>query len=133
MPSKPYFVTLADTKTHRNRSDATGLVMDRNFVQFVWADDPVHYRSTYKQDAHRHSYEQLHIQTAGALEMTVDGETYTLKAGDAIYIPADSLHTGFPLGEEPCAWMEVFGDVRWERLPLAQHHLDFERDPRVVA
>ena len=72
MPSKPYHVTLADTKTKRNRSDATALLMNRNFVQFVWADDPVHYRATYKQAPHRHDYEQLHIQTAGIPESTLE-------------------------------------------------------------
>jgi mannose-6-phosphate isomerase-like protein (cupin superfamily) len=132
VPSKPYHVTLANTKTKRNRSEATALLMNRNFVQFVWADDPVHYRATYKQAPHRHDYEQLHIQTAGALEMMCDDQVYTLRAGDALYIPSGSLHTGFPLGEEPSGWMEVFGDVRWERMALAQHHLDFEGDPGVT-
>ncbi len=132
MPSKPYLVTLKDTKRVRNRSDATALLMNRNMVQFVWADDPVHYRETYKQHAHRHDYEQLHIQTAGALQMEVDGETYVIRAGDAMYIPAGSTHTGFPVTDEPCAWLEVFGDVRWERMALAEHHLKHEADPNVT-
>ena len=69
------------------------MVMNRNFVQFVWTD----HAGTPNHNPHSHEYDQLHIMTSGRMEMTVDGETHLLEPGHALYVPANSTHNGHAL------------------------------------
>ena len=41
---------------------------------------------------HRHVHEQVTYCLSGEFRSTVDGETFTVRAGDSLYIPSSALH-----------------------------------------
>ena len=47
---------------------------------------------------------------AGTLELTVSGETHTLRPGDVFVIPPGVLHSGRALSQ--CRVLDVFAPVR---------------------
>jgi len=54
---------------------------------------------------HSHSEDQSHWVISGELELTIDGETYTLLAGDRDFLPAHTMHTAFVPGKEPVRYL----------------------------
>ena len=71
-------------------------------------------RVTMEQDAiatpHAHPHEQISVVLQGEIEFTIGEEQKTLKAGDAVVIPSDALHSvkAFVRSE----LLEVFSPVR---------------------
>jgi len=59
---------------------------------------------------HQHPHEQVVNVLAGTLELTVSGETHTLRPGDIFVIPPGALHSGRALS--PCRVLDVFAPVR---------------------
>jgi quercetin dioxygenase-like cupin family protein len=57
--------------------------------------------------SHSHDREEVLVLLAGALEVTVDGETRLLHAGDAIIVPAHTDHQLINAGEDPAEWFLV--------------------------
>lgn len=47
---------------------------------------------------HAHAQDQSHWIISGALQLTVDGEDYTLQAGDRDFLPANTTHAAFVPG-----------------------------------
>lgn len=67
---------------------------------FEWSDAPgTHY------GAHRHAEDQSHWIVSGELELRIQGETYTLRAGDRDYLPANTVHSAFVPGDEPVRYL----------------------------
>jgi len=60
---------------------------------------------------HHHVEQQIAIILAGALEMTVGGETRTLRPGDCVVIPPHVPHNG-KTGPEGCTALDVFTPPR---------------------
>jgi quercetin dioxygenase-like cupin family protein len=59
--------------------------------------------------AHRHeTSEELLVLTAGQGEMTLDGKTVTVKAGDAIHIPKQTLHAFKATGGVPVEAVQIY-------------------------
>ena len=54
---------------------------------------------------HEHPEDQSHWIVSGALELTVGGETYTLRAGDRDYLPAHTVHAAFVPGRERVVYL----------------------------
>ncbi len=62
---------------------------------FQWSDTP---GTTYA--AHSHPEDQSHWILSGELELTVEGETYTLRRGDRDFLPANTTHSAFVPGDK---------------------------------
>ena len=60
--------------------------------------------------AHSHPHEQLSVLLQGEAEFTIGEERQTLKAGDAVVIPGDIVHTVKALAS--CELIEAFNPVR---------------------
>ena len=59
---------------------------------------------------HSHPHEQVSTIIRGRFEMTVDGQTRTIEAGDVVVIPSGSRHRGRALTD--CFILDVFSPVR---------------------
>ncbi|RKQ51126.1 Cupin domain-containing protein [Roseivirga pacifica] len=60
---------------------------------------------------HSHQHEQVAAQViSGEFEMTLEGETKLLKAGDVAVIPSNVVHSGEAITD--CQLMDVFAPVR---------------------
>jgi quercetin dioxygenase-like cupin family protein len=70
---------------------------------------------------HSHPYDQLALILAGTLELDLDGDTYTVGAGELLYIPANVPHVGRVVSEEPVLNVDVFAPIREDYLYLAAH------------
>jgi mannose-6-phosphate isomerase-like protein (cupin superfamily) len=67
---------------------------------FEWSDAPGTVYGT-----HSHTEDQSHWIISGALELTVDGESYTLRPGDRDFLPANTRHSAFVFGNEPVRYL----------------------------
>ncbi len=54
-----------------------------------------------KYGPHAHPEDQSHWILSGELEVRVGHETYTLRAGDWDFLPANTVHSAFVPGDEP--------------------------------
>ena len=72
------------------------ILADEGYSVFEWTDLP---GSTY--DPHQHDDDQSHWIISGALQLTVAGESYTLRAGDRDFLPAQTTHAAFVPGDKP--------------------------------
>ena len=85
---------LPDAKTLRDQLE------DEGYSVFEWSDAP---GSVY--GPHSHADDQSHWIISGELELTVGGETYTLRPGDRDFLPANTTHSAFVLGHEPVRYL----------------------------
>ena len=63
-------------------------------------------------------YHAKHFETfyllAGEAEWTVNGETHKMKPGDAVYIPANALHSAMTLGTSPAHFILIYSHGDYE-------------------
>jgi len=59
---------------------------------------------------HSHPHEQVAVVVEGELELTVDGETRVVRAGDAAVIPSGVVHSGRALSH--CRIHDAFHPTR---------------------
>jgi len=59
---------------------------------------------------HQHTQEQFGYVISGGFEVTVDGETAILKAGDSYFIPPNALHVFVAIGQTEA--IDVFAPPR---------------------
>lgn len=57
--------------------------------------------------SHTHDREEAMVVLEGSLDVTSDGETHTLHAGDTIVIRANTAHQLRNAGDEPAEWLLV--------------------------
>lgn len=62
---------------------------------------------------HSHPHEQVGILLEGEMELTIQGETRQLKAGEVYIIPGDVEHSA-RVGDSPAKAVDVFSPVREE-------------------
>lgn len=73
---------------------------EEGYSVFEWSDAPgTHYK------AHRHAEDQSHWIISGELELRIQGETYTLRAGDRDFLPANTVHSAFVPGSQPVRYL----------------------------
>ncbi len=60
--------------------------------------------------AHAHPHEQISVVLQGEVEFTIGEEQKTLKAGDAVVIPGDSIHSAKAIVQSEL--LEIFHPVR---------------------
>jgi len=73
---------------------------DEGYSVFQWSDAP-----GTKYGPHAHAEDQSHWILSGELELRVGHETYTLRAGDRDFLPANTLHSAFVPGDEPVTYL----------------------------
>ena len=59
---------------------------------------------------HAHPHEQMGTVIRGSMELTVGGETFTVRAGEAYHVPGGAPHSG--LCREKTELVEAFCPVR---------------------
>jgi len=63
-------------------------------------------------------YHAKHFETfyllSGEAEWTVNGETHRMKVGDAVYIPANALHSAKTLGDKPAHFLLIYSHGDYE-------------------
>jgi mannose-6-phosphate isomerase-like protein (cupin superfamily) len=57
---------------------------------------------------HTHAPAETYCIVAGRGEVFVDGETYELAVGDAVWIPPNAEHVAYNTGDEPLRLLYVF-------------------------
>lgn len=50
---------------------------------------------------HTHEPAEVYYIISGTGEVVVDGETYALRVGDAVWIPPNAEHAAYNVGDEP--------------------------------
>jgi quercetin dioxygenase-like cupin family protein len=83
-----------DERELRKRLEAEG------YSVFQWSDAPA---TTYS--VHNHAEDQSHWILSVALELTVDGESYVLNAGDRDFLPAHTNHAARVVSREPVVYL----------------------------
>ena len=78
---------------------ATGTYQELNWVKFAPG-------STYPM--HSHPYEQTSIVVQGRMRLTVGDEVREVGPGDMWYAPADMIHGGDILGDEPVIFIDLY-------------------------
>ncbi len=73
---------------------------DEGYSVFQWSDAP-----GTKYGPHAHPEDQSHWSLSGTLELRVGHETYTLRAGDRDYLPADTIHSAFVPGDQSVTYL----------------------------
>ena len=83
-----------DARELRQRMEAEG------YRVFEWIDAP---GTAY--DSHVHAEDQSHWIISGVLELRINDEHYTLRAGDRDFLPAYTKHSAAALGDEPVVYL----------------------------
>jgi quercetin dioxygenase-like cupin family protein len=78
----------------------TSLMRAEGYSVFQWSDAP-----GTKYGPHAHPEDQSHWILCGALELCAGDETYTLRAGDRDFLPANTIHSAFVPGDEPVVYL----------------------------
>jgi len=81
-------------------ADLRQRLQSEGYGVFQWSDAP---GTTY--GPHSHPEDQSHWTLSGALELRVENETYTLRAGDRDYRAANTTHSAFVPGDEPVTYL----------------------------
>jgi len=83
-----------DARRLRRRLELEG------YSVFEWTD-----RAGATYPPHSHAEDQSHWVLSGALTLVVEGEEYTLGAGDRDYLPAWTVHEARVEGEGPVVYL----------------------------
>lgn len=75
-------------------------LQSEGYSVFQWTDAP-----GTKYGPHAHAEDQSHWIISGALELRVGHETYTLRAGDRDFLPANTIHSAYVPGEESVLYL----------------------------
>jgi quercetin dioxygenase-like cupin family protein len=67
---------------------------------FQWSDAP-----GTKYGPHAHGEDQTHWILSSELELRVGYEIYKLGPGDRDFLPANTMHSAFVLGDEPVVYL----------------------------
>jgi quercetin dioxygenase-like cupin family protein len=119
MPATPYHASFADLPRESIAAgilERTAVRTDDAVVTFNWIQ-PGHP----EVPPHDHPYDQLSFVFAGTLEIELEGRPHAVRAGEFLYIPAGTPHTGRVAGDEAVLNIDVFAPVRGDYLYLAEH------------
>lgn len=76
------------------------VLREEGYSVFQWSDAP-----GTKYGPHAHAEDQSHWILSGELELRVGYETYTLRAGDRDFLPANTMHSAFVPGDGPVTYL----------------------------
>jgi quercetin dioxygenase-like cupin family protein len=86
--------------TPPNPAELRARLQAEGYSVFQWSDAP-----GTKYGPHSHAEDQSHWILNGELELRVGHETYTLRAGDRDFLPANTIHSAFVPGDEPVVYL----------------------------
>jgi quercetin dioxygenase-like cupin family protein len=92
-----------ETWNSDDQPDAADLkqrLISEGYSVFQWTDEP-----GTKYGPHAHGEDQSHWIISGALGLRVGHETYTLRAGDRDFLPANTIHSAFVPSDEPVVYL----------------------------
>jgi quercetin dioxygenase-like cupin family protein len=88
------------------------MVLDRRVLQEIGFLATARLLPGGQIEAHRDPMEEIYFVLEGSGEMHVDQEVQQVHPGDAIWLPAGSLHSLLNKGEEDCVILVVASPVR---------------------
>ncbi len=105
-------------------ADSEGLFTFLNDTWKVGFSVGTHYHKTH--------YEVFYL-LAGEAEWTVNGETHKMKAGDAVYIPANAHHSARTLGHKPAQFLLFYlpGSYEAHIERKKQYTEEQRKDPKI--
>ena len=76
------------------------LLRKEGYSVFQWSDAP-----GTRYGPHAHGEDQSHWILSGELELRVGHESYTLRAGDRDFLPANTMHSASVPGDEAVTYL----------------------------
>ena len=128
MPAAPFHAKIAEMPRESIAAGVltrTAVRTDDAIVTFNWIE-PGHP----EVPPHSHPYDQLALILAGTLELNLEGDKYTVRAGELLYIPARVPHVGRVVGDEVVLNVDIFAPIRDDYLYLAAHQDGKEGSPQ---
>lgn len=122
MPNRTIHSRLTDLPTESVADGAltrTAVRGDHSLVTLNWIQP--HHED---QPRHSHPFDQIALIVEGVMEFDVGDETFVVRAGDALQIPAGVPHTARVLGDDVAYNIDIFAPVRPDYLYLAAHQAD---------
>jgi len=83
-----------------NADELKQRLRSEGYSVFQWSDAP-----GTQYGPHEHGEDQSHWILSGELDLRVGDETYTLRAGDRDFLPANTTHSAFVPGDEPVVYL----------------------------
>lgn len=65
---------------------------------------------------HTHEPAEVYYIISGTGEVVVDGETYALRVGDAVWIPPNAEHAAYNVGDEPLKLLYMFAKDKFSEI-----------------
>ncbi len=73
---------------------------DEGHSLFVWKDSP---GAVYSP--HSHSHDEYIVVSSGEMEFSIDGTRYLMQPGDALDLPAGTVHSAINNGDKSCVYI----------------------------
>jgi quercetin dioxygenase-like cupin family protein len=83
------------------------MLVDRTFGADLATMFTVDYEPGGAAQAHDHPFEETYYFLAGEIEAELDGQHYTLRAGDIVFAGVGSVHGFYNVGTERVRWIET--------------------------
>jgi quercetin dioxygenase-like cupin family protein len=83
------------------------MLVDRTFGADLVTMFTVDYEIGGAAQAHDHPFEEAYVFLAGEIEAELDGQRYTLRAGDVVFAGVGSVHGFWNDGSERVRWIET--------------------------
>lgn len=83
------------------------MLVDRSFGADLVTMFTVDYEIGGAAQAHDHPFEEAYVFLAGEIEAELDGQHYTLRAGDVVFAAVGSVHGFYNVGKERVRWLET--------------------------
>jgi quercetin dioxygenase-like cupin family protein len=83
------------------------MMIDRNFGAELLTMFTVDYEPGGAAQAHDHPFEETYFFLAGEIEAELDGQPYTLRAGDVVFAGVGSVHGFYNTGTDRVRWIET--------------------------
>lgn len=130
------FSLAESTETHSSRVTRTKFLLtaEQSGGRFTIVDE-VFTTGLNSHPGHRHTFHsEVFYLTAGSMEVTVDGDTQILGAGDLVYIPPNSLHAVRVLGDDDVHALMIYEPGGYELGYFARGEMTDEerRDPEAM-
>jgi|SRR6185436_11924736 quercetin dioxygenase-like cupin family protein len=81
-------------------NDLKGRLQSEGYSVFQWTD-----AAGTKYGPHAHAEDQSHWILSGVLDLRVGHETYSLKAGDRDFLPANTIHSASVPRDNPVTYL----------------------------
>ncbi len=104
------------------------MLIDRSLGADLLTMFTVDYEIGGAAQAHDHPFEETYFFLAGVVEAELDGQAYTLRAGDVVFAGVGSVHGFWNTGTERVRWIETQAPQ-----PPARHAYRWEPSWRQIA